>query len=581
MSYTLPILPADVREVSRAENTTDSVHRVEARAQGGEQARDVLVDIFLPQCKLQLLQNGNDRNQSIECSLVGHDVTYTLLPVGNMNEKKGTYAVDLIIYRIMQHTGSGNMNDTNRRILGKVIRDNDNEVHAVRVLSHLTPSCGVVPAKLLEYGEGLYLNLMPHMDGTTEDPGFEFFITQASPSQRVGYLRDIILAVVAQLQCLMQHSLYYTDLKPSNILYRLDDSNKLSVMLGDLGSCYDPTHTSEPIATLPCDTVKPWNNNRQFVHECVLKHISYYCIFMFMRYYHGHSVAYDQGLTRIMNRYDVFSQISENIQAVMPDVASLLRSPSIAHHDQLWYDLFDPRQQNGLEVNDTDRNLNNPPTILITPKVDEKYSIYARYSLVPAHRTTYHKMTRVYMYQIDQVPTCRFEVHIVPRSSRAFRMAPLLQDGRRPFRVVPLDPHEYNVGVYIKPTGMTLGSSKFNAWIHGRPAVEVGVALKHIMHEIRSQASSDTQTYGVVRRVIGPEDVWLIPTLSFTGDMDDLQVYLLGPEKMYHIREMRMWVDEALDLQEEELDSLKTYLDHQYLKKQKGPKPLTRKKADG
>ena len=47
---------------------------------------------------------------------------------------------------------------------------------------------------------------------------------------------DIIIGVSFLLEKLLKYNLYYTDIKPSNILYNIVDKNTIKLILCDLGS---------------------------------------------------------------------------------------------------------------------------------------------------------------------------------------------------------------------------------------------------------------------------------------------------------------------------------------------------------
>lgn len=71
------------------------------------------------------------------------------------------------------------------------------------------------------------------------------FITDVKLDERL--LIKIMIELFKMIKCLYSGKLYYTDIKPENILIKCNDSNTLNLVLGDLGglSIYDRYNTAE------------------------------------------------------------------------------------------------------------------------------------------------------------------------------------------------------------------------------------------------------------------------------------------------------------------------------------------------
>lgn len=130
--------------------------------------------------------------------------------------------------------------------------------------------CGQVPATIINSGSNSYYHTVQQRNGKKHNvyayamPVYEgtlqSFVNSTQDGNRLSEetLEKIIVSLHKQLKCLQNHEdapLCYMDIKPANILYKLDrrgDNTSIQVTLGDLGS--------ENVSTYHC----PFSINTQF-----------------------------------------------------------------------------------------------------------------------------------------------------------------------------------------------------------------------------------------------------------------------------------------------------------------------------
>ena len=111
--------------------------------------------------------------------------------------------------------------------------------------------CNSVNAKLLTLNNNLRNEeitcvAMEFMDGTLDDLEFESIEKSFA----------ILQGIARLLQCLIDHKLSYSDLKTKNLLYKCYGSNKMKIVLGDLGSIFVlNSEVFSPCIFSPCDLV--------------------------------------------------------------------------------------------------------------------------------------------------------------------------------------------------------------------------------------------------------------------------------------------------------------------------------------
>lgn len=104
----------------------------------------------------------------------------------------------------------------------------DNEVPIIKEIENKKISCNVVPAKVISEDDNFWYIVMPKYDkGNLSD-----FIGKLEPFEII----NLGIELGNVYNCLIRNGLYYTDSKPSQILYKCVSENTFSIALGDLGS---------------------------------------------------------------------------------------------------------------------------------------------------------------------------------------------------------------------------------------------------------------------------------------------------------------------------------------------------------
>lgn len=124
--------------------------------------------------------------------------------------------------------------------------DDDNDVKMSELLPEI--DCEVIPAKhignLTVNNRVFQYVVMPRMNGSLDDLMKDILpLDPLSKFQLIDTLLDRLL-------CLKEHNLYYTDIKPGNIMYRCAGSSKINILLGDIGSII-------PVTEYPTMTFNP------------------------------------------------------------------------------------------------------------------------------------------------------------------------------------------------------------------------------------------------------------------------------------------------------------------------------------
>lgn len=86
-------------------------------------------------------------------------------------------------------------------------------------------------------GENHYLLLMPKMDGVLDGPVFVSYMASLAPTRQKAILKQIMTHLVKQLTCLNVNGLFYWDITPANVSFRLMANEQIDVGLSNLGTC--------------------------------------------------------------------------------------------------------------------------------------------------------------------------------------------------------------------------------------------------------------------------------------------------------------------------------------------------------
>lgn len=126
----------------------------------------------------------------------------------------------------------------------------DNEIPIIKEIEKKQISCNFIPAKILDEDDNFWYIVMPKYD-------------KGNLSRFIGKLDSFeIINLGIELgqvyYCLLRNGLYYTDSKPSQVLYKCVSENTFSITLGDLGSI---SHKNDDcIQTFPFPPKKYYDN---------------------------------------------------------------------------------------------------------------------------------------------------------------------------------------------------------------------------------------------------------------------------------------------------------------------------------
>ena len=108
--------------------------------------------------------------------------------------------------------------------------NDDDEIEIYKLLIKKNIDCNIINMKIIKYSpyiSSYYVGIMDYMDGPL--------------SLLIGKMNNQIFLpinkqVAVALKCLNDNDLSYTDLKTDNILFKCYNSNKIKIVLGDIGS---------------------------------------------------------------------------------------------------------------------------------------------------------------------------------------------------------------------------------------------------------------------------------------------------------------------------------------------------------
>ena len=133
--------------------------------------------------------------------------------------------------QIALNSASMRLNQTksilNRLLLEREKTQKENKIK-LEEIENKKISCNVIPAKILDEDDKFWYIIMPKYD-------------KGDLSKFIGKLDSFeIINLGIELgkvyNCLIRNGLYYTDSKPSQVLYKCVSGNTFSIALGDLGS---------------------------------------------------------------------------------------------------------------------------------------------------------------------------------------------------------------------------------------------------------------------------------------------------------------------------------------------------------
>lgn len=103
--------------------------------------------------------------------------------------------------------------------------------------------CNIIPARYIGRvkinNKDYSVIVMLRMNGTLEDISQIFTDTSLEPVYRM----NLILEIMSSIMCLAELKLYYTDIKPSNILYKCINKKNMIFTLGDIGGLTKSKHS--------------------------------------------------------------------------------------------------------------------------------------------------------------------------------------------------------------------------------------------------------------------------------------------------------------------------------------------------
>ena len=113
-------------------------------------------------------------------------------------------------------------------------------------LGQKSATCGILRTRPIDdpnlFEAEDYLTFMETMDGSLESLNREIINKN---------IVTIIESVRTQVVCLFQQSLYYTDIKPGNILYSIDKNGSYKFIVGDIGALCNKSRESTYFPSVP------------------------------------------------------------------------------------------------------------------------------------------------------------------------------------------------------------------------------------------------------------------------------------------------------------------------------------------
>ena len=137
----------------------------------------------------------------------------------------------------------------------------DDEILIIKELEKKKIPCNIVPARIIDENDDYWSVIMPKYSGS-----LEYFIGRLNPFEII----NLGIELGEIYTCLLHNGLYYTDSKPSQVLYKCTTDDTFSVTLGDLGSIF---HKNEDyLQTYPFPPKNGYKsfNDIEYIHEKVV-----------------------------------------------------------------------------------------------------------------------------------------------------------------------------------------------------------------------------------------------------------------------------------------------------------------------
>jgi serine/threonine protein kinase len=103
------------------------------------------------------------------------------------------------------------------------------DIFIIKQLNKTTCKKLIIPTVILEK-DGIKCLIMPYLDGTLSD-----LIEKTKEPNNKKFLLNILYSIVITLNCLKKQNIFYADLKPANVFYRVNGDGTIQIMLGDFG----------------------------------------------------------------------------------------------------------------------------------------------------------------------------------------------------------------------------------------------------------------------------------------------------------------------------------------------------------
>ena len=137
------------------------------------------------------------------------------------------------------------------------------------------------------------------------------------------YIEKILLRIIQSVTQLVyiasKHSLYFTDIKPENLLYLVNDKNELKIFATDLGSFYDKVVDSKILESY----ITPWKKN---IEEYMIdKLICFYVDFITYMFYEKR-IRRDCKNEEILNKISKKLSINSNLKNVLNLIRNIRRN---------------------------------------------------------------------------------------------------------------------------------------------------------------------------------------------------------------------------------------------------------------
>ena len=115
----------------------------------------------------------------------------------------------------------------------------EREISAIKYIQDSGIDCSIIDAKLLPSTENPKVILMKRADGDLNNYiKYNVLRIKEDLNELIrirNIYNDIIIKVFNIYKCVVDYGKWYTDIKSSNLLYKLNDDNQIQIFIGDLG----------------------------------------------------------------------------------------------------------------------------------------------------------------------------------------------------------------------------------------------------------------------------------------------------------------------------------------------------------